>query len=298
MNLLWYWMLDPPRGGIADHGQRAAFMQPLRGPNGQELEAYLFLDENGEPHFVKFRAIRARDLHDTNRFTALVDVAREHMLSVLKLAWHHNASYVPLSIFLEEPEDGSGAGVEVQWPSAYGFNPAQAQAIYEHTFGQREILRLLADGLDDRVPIQYRFLSLYKILEIRYRNNKDHWDFEALRTACEAQLMEYGRLGLHRTFQAELSHLRDRCAHIRTGSGKKRRLGVTALNPGALKEVNQIMPLLTEICRAVLNAELDGKVSFNDLRSWIERLSEDMKEGATKVSPGLDPHKSAAKNTD
>lgn len=272
MNLLWYWMLDTPRGGISDQDKVAAFTQHLRGTEGQELETSLFLDEHDEPHFVKVRAIGAADIHDTDRFVDLVEVAREHTLSVLKLAWHRNASYVPMSIFMQEPEDGSGAGLQVQWPSAYGFNSGQAHALFEHTFNHRQSLRLLVDGLDERVPLQYRFLSLYKFLEIRYRDDSDHWDFEALRKACDAQLKEYDGLKLSRTFQAELNHLRDRCAHIRTGSGKKRRLGVTALNPGALKEGTRMMPLLTEICRTVLNSELDGKVVFNDLRSWGERF--------------------------
>lgn len=272
MNLLWYWMLDPPRSGISDQGKPAAFTQHLRGSEGQELEASLFLDEHGEPHFVKLRAIGAKDIYDTDRFVDLVEVAREHMLSVLKLAWHDNASYVPMSVFLQEAEDGSGAGLQVEWPSVYGFNSAQAHALYEHTFGHRQSLRLLADGLDARVPIQYRFLSLYKFLEIRYRGDNDRWNFDALRKACDAQLREYEGLKLPRTFQAELKHLRDRCAHIHTGSGKKRRLGVTALNPEALKEVIRMMPLLREICRTVFNSELDGKVAFNDLRSWGERL--------------------------
>jgi hypothetical protein len=293
MNLLWYWMLDPPRGGIIDRGEAAAFTQHLRGPEEQELEASLFLDEHGEPHFVKVRALGARDIYDTDRFVDLVAVAQAHMLSVLKLAWHPNASYVPMSFFQQEAEDGSGAGLQVTWPSAYGFNSAQAHALYEHTFGHRESLRLLADGLDERVPIQYRFLSLYKFLEIRYRGDSDHWDFGALRKACDAQLREYDGLKLPRSFQAELKHLRDRCAHIRTGSGKKRRLGVTALNPEALKEVTRMMPLLTEICRIVFNSELDGKVVFNDLRSWGERAMSE--PAAKKTPPELSRNLSAAK---
>lgn len=296
MNLLWYWMLDPPRGGIIDQGKTAAFTQHIRGSEGQELEASLFIDEHGEPHFVKIRALGARDVYDTDRFVKLVALAHEHMLSVLKLAWHHNATYVPMSVFLEEAGDGSGAGVQVEWPSAYGFNSGQAHALYEHTFGHRESLRLLADGLDERVPIQYRFLSLYKFLEIRYRGDSDHWDFGALRKACDAQMREYDALQLPRTFQAELKHLRDRCAHIRTGSGRKRRLGVTALNPEALKEATRMMPLLREICRTVFNSELDGKVVFNDLRSLGERW--EAQSSAKEVPPGLNLNKSAAKAPD
>lgn len=141
---------------------------------------------------------------------------------------------------------------------------------------------------DERIPIQYRFLSLYKFLEVRYRGDNGHWNFKDLQQICQAQLPGYDDLGIPRTFQAELKRLRDRCAHIRTGNGKRRQFGVTALNPEALTEVTRFMPLLREICRAVFNSEMDGKVTFNDLRSWGERLSSGEAESSTKdVPPGL-----------
>jgi hypothetical protein len=45
MNLLWYWMLGPPRGGIIDQGKAAAFTHSIQGPDGQELEASFFLGD-------------------------------------------------------------------------------------------------------------------------------------------------------------------------------------------------------------------------------------------------------------
>ncbi|WP_186197550.1 hypothetical protein [Burkholderia gladioli] len=273
MNLLWYRMIDPTRGGITEIDKKIAFTQRVQGANSEELDASLFLDDHGEPHFVKIRVFGAKDMFDTERFIDLVDTAFEHMLSVLKLTWHRNATYVPLSVFCPEPDDGSGAGLQVEWPSVYGFNPSLAAGVYEHAFKHRESLRLLADGLDDRIPIQYRFLSLYKFLEIRFRNEKDHWDFEALQNACTSQINQYNQLRLPRPLPAELQHLRDRCAHIRTGIGKKRRLGITSLNPLAQKEVSRLMPVLIEICRSVFNSETEGRVTFVNLRPLHERAS-------------------------
>ncbi len=275
VNLLWYWMLDPPRGGFVDKGADAAFTHVVKGPQGQVLDASLYLDGEQQPLFVRVRAFHAADIYDTARFLDLVEVSKEHMLSVLKMSWHRGASFVPLSFFSQEAEDGSGASIEVQWPSVFEFDSKMSAALFEHTIGHRQSLRLLVDGLDERVPLQYRFLSLYKFLEIRYRDEKDHWDFRALASACQVQLEAFSRLGIGRTLQAELKHLRDRCAHIRSGSGKKRRMGVTALNPEAQKEVARLMPLLVEICRNVFNSEMDGKVVFNDLRSWGERVFAD-----------------------
>jgi ABC-type uncharacterized transport system permease subunit len=53
-----------------------------------------------------------------------------------------------------------------------------------------------------------------------------------------------------------------------TGSGKKRRLGVSALHPKALKEVTSLMPVLSEMCRTVFNAQLAGKVILTQPIPW------------------------------
>jgi hypothetical protein len=272
MNLLWYWMLAPARGGFEDKGGKAAFTQPINGPHGQKLEASLYVDDQGEPLFVRVRAIDADNIHDAERYLELVELAKEHMLSILRFSWHHDASYVPMSIFSQETEGGAGASVVVEWPSIHGFDPQQAHALFHNTFDHRESLRLLTDARDERVPIQYRFLSLYKFLELRYRGSDDLWDLAALSDACRPQLSAFDELKLKRPFVAELHHLRDRCAHIRSGNGKRRRLGVTALNPVALNEIRRMLPLLTEICRTIFNAELSGRVVFNDLRPWPERV--------------------------
>jgi hypothetical protein len=59
-----------------------------------------------------------------------------------------------------------------------------------------------------------------------------------------------------------------------------------------------MMPLLTEICRTVLNSELDGQVVFNDLRSWGERFSEEAKSSANTVPLGPNPSTPGAKAPD
>ncbi len=271
MNLHWYWMINPPRGGFRDTNN-PAFTQKVAGPNGESLDASLFIDDSGQPLFVRVRAFDTAGLNDGERFISIVDLAKEHMLTVLRVTWQHDSSFVPASFFMQEPIEGSEAAVQVDWPSSFDFNAVEAHALYQHTIQERESLRLLTDGTGDALPLQYRFLSLYKFLELRFRGDDDKWDFNALSIACEPQLAAFAELGLGRTFHAELQHLRDRCAHVRTGSGKKRRLGVTALNSAAAKEVDRVLPLLVNICQAVLNSELAGKVEFRDLRPWYRRV--------------------------
>ena len=262
-------MLEPARGGIVDDGKRnPSFATKLNFPGGECLEASLYTDEQNEPLFVKIRAFDATSEQDSARFADMVQLASQHLLSVLKMTWHSAARYIPLSIMTIEHADGRGGNVRVEWPTGYNFNAEAAPGLFEHTIEHRESLRLIADGLDMSIPLQYRFLSLYKFLEIRFRSKDGNWDYPSLNKACEHQLTNFKNLKLNRSLTGELNHLRDRCAHIRSGSGKNRRLGVTALNPTAIREVELFMPVLCEICRGVLNVDLAGKIEIMAPFAW------------------------------
>lgn len=272
MNLLWYWMIEPQRGALNDTGRNAALTQAISMDDGSQLDVSIYLDVQMQPHFVRVRAFGAVDLDDTLRFRDQVLVLAEHMLSVLKLTWDSRTSYYPMNFFCRESEDGTGAQILLEETGERVFSCKAVQSLFIHTVEARQSLRLITDSLDTRIPIQYRFLSLYKFLEIRYRNDKDHWDWDALNTVCEAQIEPFERLNLGRTLRGEIEHLRDSCAHIRSGKGGKRQLGVTALHPKALRDIEKFMPIMTEICRSIFNDEMDGKIGLSPT-AWVPRFS-------------------------
>jgi hypothetical protein len=272
MNVLWYWMLEPLRGGIVDTPDRSpAFVRQMQFPGGERLSASLYLDSDRQPLYVKIRALDVVDDRDSERFVDLVQIASEHMLSVLKLTWSPSAQYLQMSICTREADDGGGAQLEIRAFGQDAFDAAQAEGLYEHTLSHRHDLRLIADSISTAIPIQYRFLSLYKFLEHRFMNDEGHWDFEGLEELCQPHLEAFNALATGRSLRAELMHLRDRCAHIMTGSGKKRRLGVSALHPKALKELTALMPVLSEMCRTVFNRQMDGLVVLTQPIPWNGR---------------------------
>jgi hypothetical protein len=267
MNLLWYWLIEPHRGRLKDTGQNAEFTQKITFDDGANLDVSVYLDDNAHPHFIRVRAFDAVDVNDTARFQDHVLVLAEHLLSVLKLTWSKQTSYVPMNFFCQEADDGTGASILLDELGERTFTGEAARSFFVHTLDARQSLRLITDSLDAGIPAQYRFLSLYKFLEIRYRNDKDHWNWDALAAVCVAQQEQFASLNLERNIRGELEHLRDSCAHIKSGKGKKRQLGVTALHPKALRELERFMPIMTEICRAVFNSEMEGKVGLSEL-AW------------------------------
>jgi hypothetical protein len=248
-NVLHYWMVEPPRGGIFDDGKKQpAFEVQMKSHDGRQTDAAVFCDDSGDPEFIRVRDHGAT-IQTVNANADLVMVAREHVVSVLRFTWFGGGRLLPTSFYTEEPDVGSGASIRVEWPSSFAFDGNAAKDFFVHTFEKRQSVRLLADGINDDIPLQYRYLSLYKFLEIRFRGDDDRWDHGAITRALGAHRDAFGALRLDRTFEQELNHLRDRCAHIRSGSGKRRRLGVTSLNYEARVEVERLMPILLGVCR-------------------------------------------------
>jgi hypothetical protein len=271
----YYWIVDPPRGGINDDGSRQpAIVQDIVGVKGEKLQLVLHCDTSGEPHFFCVRVFDVDDVADINRVSELLTTVKEHLLSVLRLTWKTSASVVPLQIYMMEPEPSTGANMKIDWPTESPFTPSHAKDMFVHAFPLRQSLRLLTDGMSEQIPIQYRFLSLYKILEIRFMQPDEQWDSQALMAAAANQLHAFATLGLPRSLERELKRLRDRCAHIQTGRHKRRILGVTALNHGALLEVERVLPVLRDICRDIVNRESVGKFILGDLRPWYEKAQE------------------------
>lgn len=271
MNLLWYWFVGPHRGGFEDTGENAAFTQHVVVPGEMQLDVSLYLDEGKQPHFVRVRAFEAVDKNDTDRFMDHVVVLAEHMLSVLKMTMGEQVSYGSLTVFCAETEDGRGASLLMEDVGNRLFPCDAAQSLFAHTLDARQSLRLISDSLDPCIPPQYRYLSLYKFLEIRYKKDNDCWDWDELNAACASQLNQFAALGFDRELKAELIRLRDSCAHIKSGKDKKRQLGVTALHPKALRELEKFMPVLTEICREIFNNEMEGKLSLSN-QAWAPRF--------------------------
>ena len=83
----------------------------------------------------------------------------------------------------------------------------------------RPILHLLADGGDFRLPVQFRFLSLYKIVEMHYKitNNKKFSKF------VSPSILDFQSLNSNiktiKDLCTNLARLRNRCAHIKLSTG-------------------------------------------------------------------------------
>lgn len=111
-----------------------------------------------------------------------------------------------------------------------------------------EIVRLLVDAHDLSIPLQYRYLSLYKILELQLKRGQV-WDLDALDRCIQSSGIDaYRPLGVTRTSKRWIHELRDKCAHINNGRGA----GVTSLDKETYTVILSAMPLIGRVVTVTL----------------------------------------------
>lgn len=262
----YYWLFAPLRGGIEDSPDRiSAFTIAVNDIDKTTYELSLFCDKVGEPEFARLIIPNLITEQLPHGLLPLLQSIQEHMLSVLRLTYRPDAMLArPTAVWSFIADDKPPVvKVAIQEMRSNVHDPEKTRTVFIHTFEIRELLRLFVDGSDDRIPLQYRYLSLYKMLESRFRK-LGRWDGRGLEGLLHPHVESLLKLGLNAKSTSILHDLRDGCAHIRTGRGGRREvLGVTHLNPKELVRVESMLPYLRSMCAHILNERLEGKVAFS-----------------------------------
>jgi hypothetical protein len=155
-------------------------------------------------------------------------------------------------------------GLEIQEIDHVTYNPASTRELFVQSLDTREHLRLFVDGADKRIPLQYRFLSFYKLLELLFREN-GYWRTAALEALTSKYAQDFRSAGIDGSFVAKLHSYRDRCAHIRTGAkGTKQVMGVTHLRLEDASQVERMLPILAAVTASALNERTLGKYALSE----------------------------------
>jgi hypothetical protein len=263
---LYYWLIAPLRGGVVDTSDRkAAFALTVHALDAKEYEVSLFCDPQGHPEFARCRIAGLPEKAIPESLLPLLQSIREHLLSSLRLTFRPDVMFaVPSTVWSFFPEGQPyGVNVLIEEFGSAAYSPERTKDIFVHSYNIRELMRLFVDGVDARIPLQYRYLSFYKLIENRFRNQAN-WDRSALTDFLRPYAQSFSDLGFKGTPASVLHALRDKCAHIKTGSREGREvLGVTHLNHGEVVRIESILPHLRAICAQIINERTDGKFIMN-----------------------------------
>lgn len=212
----------------------------------------------GETHKLHFLRIRVPDVSPdmpkeiSEVASRRLQLLKEHALSILRLLYDPDVSLYPMSAwnYVDSGALPSFAvclqeGINSDWQ----FPGEQIAAAFGITLNCRNELKLLTDSLDRRVPLQYRYLSLYKLLEITFfQDNKPTKGFDEFLAPYQANFI--AGFPPRKSLKAYIINLRARCAHITSNKGA---MGVTMLNNKDAAEVEVFLPFAYRIASEIIN---------------------------------------------
>ncbi len=256
---LYYWLIEPIRQSFHDKAtSKAAVDIPIETTTGT-VHFAIFLDENGLPAYGRLRFACGDDDRIPKERLPLLQSVKEHFLSVLRLEFSEDTYLFPRPIwtFIESGAEYS-VSLEMQVvESAAVFEPLVFQNTFAASFEHREEVRLLLDGADKRIPLQYRYLSLYRLLELILRPDRQ-WKKDDLESALQPYGDRLKKAGFSRSPVNALHELRDSCTHIRTGQA----FGVTHLNLQQAARIEKFLPILLDVCVSLLNSRFGPSLTF------------------------------------
>jgi hypothetical protein len=204
----------------------------------------------GEPSSEE--RLRFDDL--TEAMLALLRIYHDHEIALAQPAFRYgylNPDGAPPSLNIKLNKTGSTFHFDVGFATAYMRSDKEFQ----------DILRLYADALHPYSPVQYRYLSAFKIIEHDFKQSRHKWkpELDGLLASFEAA---YRSLNVSpMSLKSFMIDLRDKCSHIKVGDAD--RLTIVGIGSPDTERVIRFLPLLLDIVRKhIFDAYKSNGVAF------------------------------------
>lgn len=185
----------------------------------------------------------------------------DHMVAVLRLTHDTEAALVRWgeNVINIGAHDADGKpSLNVQISEIIGATPEvpaeNIRNILVTSISHRSLIKLLADSQMPLLPLQYRYLSVYKILELEFRV-AGQWI--GLRELLQPYEDEYRAQNISaRSLPNVIHEMRDKCAHIKVGGDDSP--GIIGLDGPDAKIVTALTSLLRRVIVNHLNSKITG----------------------------------------
>ena len=170
MQCFYYWLLQPPARRIADKEGRSPTFEVTIKFRDQDYNVALFSDVDCRPEFVRLTIPGLEEERIPDDLLPFIQLVREHMLTTLRLAYDENARFFPFHFWNFKPEGHTPTtDMEIELNLRPTLNPELLRNLFTSSLNHREEFRLFNNGTNEGIPAQYHFLSLYKLLEMRFK---------------------------------------------------------------------------------------------------------------------------------
>ncbi len=238
---------------------------------GKDYNFSLFCKDSGVIEYARLIIPNLEKEEIPEKILPFLQILKEHLLSVIRLLLGKSVQLCTVIwVFLEMNESPRLHINITEELERKSIDVVAIRNLFTSTINCREDIRLFVDGIDERIPMQYRFLSLYKIIENEYRT-KGKWKRQLNDLLLKHEGL-FAEAGFTSKPSSLLHEVRDRCAHIKTGT-KREVLGVTHLNHKEAVRVNLLLPILKKICIEIINKKARGQFVFSDIPLTPEQVN-------------------------
>jgi hypothetical protein len=248
-NFHHFLLLDPPPA--QEYMERATSILhfPVPTTDGRQFIVSLL----GLPHVVYCICVTIpnSDGRLSAEDSARISEINSHMLATLRVTYDHESDVVRLgdgylnAARVNEEEFPTKLRILFRRPPNLDFR-VNLENI-ENTFNRGghapELIALLGEAGLPSMPLQYKFLALYKVLDLASRGERGF--SSVVRGLIDKRDCQFQGLGLSdRKFRNFIHEYRDKCAHIYTGND--RAFGIVGLTSADAESVRNVMPLMRE----------------------------------------------------
>lgn len=242
----YYTILRPLRDRYLDDGASVLALVPIT-DEGRATDVAL-IGSPGDPRMIRV-SVTGVDQEPAYEERKQFDDLTESMLALLRVFCDNEISLAePRFRYANLLDDGlpPDLNIEVQKTlPAYSLDSAFAVSFMHSDKAFRDMVRLYANSVHPYLPVQYRYLSAFKILEHDFKLGRRKWkpEFDTLLShfSTEYDALQLSKLGM----KALMINLRDKCAHIKLGdAGNLTIIGIGSPDTDLLIG---FLPLMTKV---------------------------------------------------
>lgn len=257
----WYYFVEPLKEHYFDDGSTDLLEIEIEGSENDYKVALVGTDQTPEILRISFYNEQDEPINDIK--LNAIQMFKEHMLSILRVNSFPDLVFNKIHAwtFVEE-----GVLPRLNFRMKFGehrgvFPSDNIENSFKSTWANRHLVKLLTEGNDENIPLYYRYLSFYRILEIIYKDN-GKWNkyVEELLKEFEDRFNQLNLTKMKLLAYIEL--LRNRCAHGKFIYKKVNEKGITGLDNKGLIDLNKFVPIMKEIVVTAVNNHEDTLGKF------------------------------------
>jgi hypothetical protein len=255
-----YTIILPLKDNYRDDGARDLFTIPVTVNGGGLFEACA-LEENGRIDMLRIATLNSDGNLTPDQQTS-IGIIKTQLIAVLRITYdldirEYRRGFTFLSLGSKDVNGRPDLNIRIEERDVHGIiNAENIKNTFVATESIKPLIILMGDVQDGALPLQYRYLSLYKAFELEFRTAGKWANLKGVFAPVNSR---YEALGLKgRPLIALFHQLRDSCAHIRTGGNDK--LGLVGLPGPDAHAVELIMPILIDVLLEHINKKYSSTI--------------------------------------